>query len=397
MNYLSLLLTCTVVFFAHAAFATDHTVAVGGAPPVFQTISAAMSAAVDGDRILVHPGTYAGFGVDKSVEVLAQSADSGFTVAGDINVYTAPGRELMLSGANLLGKLLHPDAGFTPTQVMITLSGCTFNNVDMPSGCTLLRMHGCIVKGYLSFARGTITWCRIKGNAALMPAGASVVSLTSGGPTGNSSVRRFLVGNIIGEEIASTYTPSVVTLETDAPFTFSNNLVRGTSAPNAKPKVKTKKPKETYLQVTLDECLVSSVSMLIPGSGGGPWLEDSVSMFQPAFTTLVHNNFIVNAQPFIGNATCFQQAYNVFTSSTSAIDAITGQPTAGSPAINAGDPSTAYLDLDLSRNDAGCWGGSWSMSNFINAGAGPRVTLVNAPRTVVSGTSVAIDATAVQR
>ncbi len=373
---------------SHAA---DLTVAIGGTAPVFPSINAAISAAVDGDRILVQPGTYPAFAVNKSVEILALSLASGFAVSGDVSVYTAPNRKLTLSGANVMGKLLHPDAGVNPTQISITATNCTFQNVELPMGYTLVQLHGCTVKGRLVFARGAITVCRIQGSPAHMSASASVVELTSTGP----SQRRYLVGNIIGELIPSTYTPNVVSLETDAPFTCSNNYVHASASAAAKPVVKTKKPKENYLVVTLEECLVSSFS-IGSGTGSKPWMEDSVSMFEPDFTALLQNNFIVNALPFTGNANCFPQAYNVVTTSAGTIDPLTGQPTAGSPAINAGDPSTAYLDLDLSRNDAGCWGGSWSMANF-QGGNGPQLMLVQAPRSAVSGSTIAVNASAIQR
>lgn len=377
--------------------ATDHNVAVGGTGSTFPNIGAAMSAAVDGDRILVQPGTYAAFSIDKSVEVLALSPDSSFTVAGDIAVYTAPDRKVTLCGANVLGKLLHPDAGFSPATVAITAIGCVFSNVDLPSGYAELRLHACTVKGQLTFARGTITGCRIKGDPVHIPAGEPVISLTSGGPSGNMSAHRYLIGNIIGELLPATFATNVLSLETDAPFTVSNNYIHGTSGPQAKPVVKVKKPKQEYLQVTLAECNVSSFSMRVAGNGTVPWLEDSVSMFVPAFTALLQNNFIVNAQPFTGNSGSFPQAFNVVTASASAIDPVTGAPTVGSLAINAGDPATAYLDLDLSRNDAGCWGGSWSMANFPSPGPGARTALVLAPRSVVIGQPLPISATGFQR
>lgn len=374
--------------------AADHHVALGS---TLSTIDEAMTVAVDGDRIFVHPGTYPSFGFSRSVEVLALSADSAFTIAGDVVVYMATNRKVFLSGAHVLGAFRRSDASFTLAQVEASAMGCMFNTVDMSDGYYTLTLQDCTVRGYLTFARGTVTGCRIKGEPEYMVPGASVVSLTSGGPSGNVLTRRYLLGNVIGESLSSTFLPNVITLETDAPYTFSNNFVHGSASPNAKPAIKKKKPKEVYLQMTLENCFVTSYSLLVPSGGQGTWLEDSVSMFQPAFRCMIQNNHIVGALPFTGNATCFPQTYNVVTTSLSGMDPITGQPTAGSPAINAGDPSVAYLDLDLSRNDAGCWGGSWSMANFQPTGSGPRITVVHVPRTAVSGSSITIAANAALR
>lgn len=46
-----------------------------------------------------------------------------------------------------------------------------------------------------------------------------------------------------------------------------------------------------------------------------------------------------------------------------------------SPCINAGNPDKMYLDLDLSRNDMGIYGGSHSLSNYENTN--PAVLFMN--------------------
>jgi hypothetical protein len=57
--------------------------------------------------------------------------------------------------------------------------------------------------------------------------------------------------------------------------------------------------------------------------------------------------------------------------------------------INGGTVDSAYADIDLTRNDAGCYGGSYTLDNFfpITANDWARVILVTAPRRVlVNGT-----------
>ncbi|MEZ5990404.1 MAG: hypothetical protein R3F30_15070 [Planctomycetota bacterium] len=68
---------------AQLAGATDHVVDAQGGPGVHKTISAAMAVASPGDRILVRPGTYPGFKVDRSIEVVGLgSAPSSVIVEG---------------------------------------------------------------------------------------------------------------------------------------------------------------------------------------------------------------------------------------------------------------------------------------------------------------------------
>ncbi len=65
----------------------------------------------------------------------------------------------------------------------------------------------------------------------------------------------------------------------------------------------------------------------------------------------------------------------------SQVNQSTGAPSTGSPAINAGDPDASFTDLDLSRNDAGCYGGSYSRDNFDDPmTAAATVLFLEAPR-----------------
>ena len=56
--------------------------------------------------------------------------------------------------------------------------------------------------------------------------------------------------------------------------------------------------------------------------------------------------------------------------------------------VNAGNPATAYTDLDLTRNDAGHYGGSNSWANYfpIDSGGRPQVNYLVTPRSISSGT-----------
>ncbi len=75
----------------------------------------------------------------------------------------------------------------------------------------------------------------------------------------------------------------------------------------------------------------------------------------------------------------------------------TGEPTQGSSFINGGDPDPRYLDLDLTTNDAGCYGGSNSRANFITPMGSAVVGFMRAPRVVSQGDAVNISATGFDR
>jgi hypothetical protein len=54
--------------------------------------------------------------------------------------------------------------------------------------------------------------------------------------------------------------------------------------------------------------------------------------------------------------------------------------------VNAGNPAVAYTDLNLTRNDAGHYGGSNSWDNYFPAdnGGKPQVNYLVTPRAILS-------------
>ncbi|MDZ4822720.1 MAG: hypothetical protein SH856_04615, partial [Flavobacteriales bacterium] len=81
------------------------------------------------------------------------------------------------------------------------------------------------------------------------------------------------------------------------------------------------------------------------------------------------------------------------TQSTFSVNATNGAATSGSP-INGGNPDFGHYDLDLTANDAGTGGGSYTMTQFhpIVYTPGSRTAFVIAPRRVVVGQTISIQA-----
>lgn len=70
----------------------------------------------------------------------------------------------------------------------------------------------------------------------------------------------------------------------------------------------------------------------------------------------------------------------------------------GSAGVNAGNPSPLYYDLDLTVNDAGAYGGSYTLTNYSQmlTGAG-RVYMVNVAPTVRTGNTLNVTAESYDR
>ena len=81
------------------------------------------------------------------------------------------------------------------------------------------------------------------------------------------------------------------------------------------------------------------------------------------------------------------------TQSTFTIDPVYGAATSGAP-INGGYPDFGHYDLNLTVNDAGTGGGSFTIAQFhpIASSTGSRTAFVIAPRRVVTGQNFTINA-----
>ena len=113
------------------------------------------------------------------------------------------------------------------------------------------------------------------------------------------------------------------------------------------------------------------------------------SIYNPAYsvsggTFNVHYNFAVG-NSFAGFT---NDGTNIIATNTT-LNSEGLNTNALSNTINGGNPDSAFVDLNLTRNDAGCYGGSFTLNNFfpITNNDWARVILVTAPRRVlVNGT-----------
>lgn len=117
-----------------------------------------------------------------------------------------------------------------------------------------------------------------------------------------------------------------------------------------------------------------------------------------ASTVVIKNNVSINnTGTFVVWTNRVGDVSNNVFGAGSWINTSTGQPVNGSPLINAGDPDPRYLDLDLTTNDAGCYGGSNSRANFTTPMGSAVVGFMQAPRVVAQGETVNIHAVGFDR
>jgi len=120
--------------------------------------------------------------------------------------------------------------------------------------------------------------------------------------------------------------------------------------------------------------------------------------FQASDVNLIYNNFYSNTG---GD---FQSGFSAgslnFSSDPGFVNAAAGDYhlSPGSSSVNAGQPSPAYSDLDLTRNDLGIYGGSYGFDQYYNVpGAARLIKLTLSNRFVRQGESITIQAQGIAR
>lgn len=361
-----------LLFSCASANGADLVVAVGGGGGMYATISSALNAAVDGDRILVTPGTYTeNIIITRTVEIASNSQSLRYSVNGNLSFSPAsPGARTATIISMVLSGNVTDNGALAPSGSLLRLVDCTVNHVFTTASTIRYVLLSDSVMNGASLCKADVVDCYLRTDAGTYPA----LNFYA-----NTAVNT--INHVVGNEFVTQLGFPLPLLQL-SPFQavrVENNILRLGSN---------------------DACVIGSTTSL-PATTPGTFINNSVIRVGSSPWNLVHcqeddtnyqidvrNNFSssVNAPGITTNGSVIAQGYNVFVPNLTQVIIATGAPVPGSPAINAGDPDLSYTDLDLSRNDAGCYGGSFSRDNFDDPMPTTAVVLfVNAPRRTTTG------------
>jgi hypothetical protein len=399
-------LTCS----AFHAISADLIVEEFGTAPTYASITAAVAASVDGDRIIIKNRAgdipwIENITISKSLTFLSYTNNVQFVVQGTYTINAADGRQVNIVGMkNTSGGI---QAG--------TTSGTA-------RGTKIAIMDSWLVAGSISL-NNTVFDCQIVGNQ--MDAG----SLT------------MVWGNIIGNQIANTTTSSInitsalTTAPTDTCYIVGNRILDASFTGillDARHQVYHCKNNfvKCYNPIQISKGNAQAIPNLVYnntcvntscGAGylgniyilnlvsGSVW--EIMNNVMDYTSTSCGQTYAINLGSGLGGATIngyynhVDAAFtlpidpigwtflgNNTTNSTIATNANTGVITSGSP-LNGGNPAAPYYDLDLTIGDAGAYGGSYTQNNFFPLFTGAaRVYFVKFPFNVRQGNTLATKA-----
>lgn len=369
--------------FTAMANAADLYVRATGTGGAYTTVSAAITAATNGDRIIIQPKTdgsayVENLSINKSLSFVSENNYNKYFIRGTVTIQPLAGRVVNisnLSSGNFTIYNIVMNGSTTGGRTTINLMNCYLNNVDTTPANTTTNMSGCNVIGFVYFSHGRMT-----GNSAL-----SITAYNTSADTSFSADDIEMIGNAATSGIASQ--------QTSYNFKMYNNFTPGIGVYNMKNPGTSEIINNTIYQPNGGD--VAPIYIALngnAGTGGNITIMNNAISFVVAQT----NNCIENS----GNVAIVTASYNVSTNAfvtagTMTLSNNTGAVnmsfnntsyTISGGNVNAGNPAVAYTDLNLTRNDAGHYGGSNSWENYFPAdnGGRPQVNYLVTPRAILS-------------
>lgn len=379
--------------FTSMANAADLYVRATGANGAYTTVSAAITAAANGDRIIIQPKTdgsayIENLTINKSLTFVSETNYNKYFIRGTININPAAGRVVTISNLNSGNFTIYNvvvTGATTGGRTTVNLFNSNLNNVDATPANTTTNMSGCTVGGYVFFSHGRMT-----GNVAQRMTAYNTSSDTS---LATSDVE--IIGNATSSSIANQ--------QSSYNFKFYNNFTSGFGVYGTKTGGSNEIVNNTVYEPNGGDIAPFYISINgDPGTGGNIAIMNNAVSFVVAQT-----NACIQNENSVAIVTA---SYNVFTNAFVTEGAITQSNNIGAVNmnfnntaytvtggnVNAGNPAVQYTDLDLTRNDAGHYGGSNSWANYFPAdnGGRPQINYFVVPRTILSNGTLSISGSA---
>lgn len=401
----SVLICLLFVITIAKSYATDIVVEEFGISPAYSTISDAVTAASNGDRIIIKNRAgnipwIENVNISKSLQFLPFDNDTFFVAQGTWSISLGAGQAVTIIGMkNTLGGIQASTSTGGAKTAQINVHGCYFisGNIYISSSAYELNAtHNLFDAGYIYASFGSIC-----GNDITSSANYPIQIFNGSGTVLNDTV--FIIGNKVnstGNNYAGIYISNIISR-----YHIKNNFIKSRymgimtgSTCNG-----TNLIYNNTIQMNNSSSSVYGIDVYLVSTGDILEIMNNVIDFVSTTSSMtginndggnsgtvnvyynhidqVSTNNISSGFSFTGNNTTNQTIS--FTSD--------GHLQVGSAAINGGNPAAPFYDLDLTAGDAGAYGGSYTLDNYFPLFAGSsRVYLNTYPFNVRLGNTLNI-------
>lgn len=409
---LSLLITVVTLAQLNAA---DLLVEEFGLSPAYSTIGDAVAAASDGDRIIIKNRTggipwVENVTINKSLEILSYDNDDFFIVQGTWFLVPSSGRTITIIGMQNTNGGISASTNGSGTRTVMNIFDTHLINGSLNFNYNYLDVNIVGTKldnGSINIKYGSVVGCDVTYGSA-----GGAINITSDASPSDAILN--IVGNRIDHNYASTSIYGAIDWNSSSQFfNIRNNYIQ---ASNMGIYLDDAKSSTVELQVIYNNSIqIVNGSSSTSATRCGIYVES----IGTSSNIEVMNNLIDMTATYTGpynvgiySATNSGQRnvyYNMVddnttmdasinnnwtvntnnnTSTTVSMNSTTG---ASSQGANLGNPATPFYDIDLTRNDMGCFGGSFTADNFFPMFTGAaRVWFVAYPFNIRQGNTLSI-------
>jgi len=407
------ILTLLTVFCGFlTAYSADLYVNEFGTGGAYSTVSAALSAASSGDRILIQPksgnASYVeNLSISNPVQLLCTDNNSQWTLTGNVTfgTVTAGGLYVISGMNNLAGTLSCTTGPSSGNRAILKFMGCDWastvidvsgNNMDVQfAGCNIT--HSGSGSTVVSLKNADMFGC------TLSYTGNSVkgISVATDATSGSDSCL-FVANRIINTSSNSSPGNMFSWTSTSHYYVLLNNFFKiglgGSFSSGTSPVYLNGSKTGSGFNAVVNNTVVNTASttsftygMEFNGAQNSPvnvynnLINGPISY--PIYRSATTNNFACSYNGYSGTWYSITNDGTNF-SYTGGYNSTTGAASTS----NNGWNHPAMYDLDLTRNDIGTYGGSFSFTNYFSQTGSTRIYWVDAPRSVIQNNTIYIKA-----
>lgn len=401
--YLLYALLCITIF--GNVKAADLYVRDLGAGGAYATISAAISAANDGDRIIIRPKTgnvpyLENLTINKSLTFTSEINFSKYYVKGDINLVPAVNRVITINNMYAFQSSIATSAvTLSGGRATVNIINCTVDqNIDLDNSKNVTANVTQSSCKELSFVHGKVTANSISNltlNDDTAPLASSDVQIIANGLYTNTEFTnaikitttsypiKIFNNDAQVQGINSIYISPAITIYSIK--AGSTNIVQ-----NNRFRTNHTSATISYLTDTMsisgtNSGIINIANNIFENSSSYSY-HDHIDAGAASIATVIANN---NLCPQTCRMTGVDIANGNINNGVYTLNQYATPPLATGDIVNAGLAGEEYQDLDLTVNDIGPLGGSNSWVNYwpSNAGNKPRVMFLETPRVIYQGTT----------
>jgi len=376
----TLLISLTTVSLTYAA---DLVVQESGPVGTYSSITNAVTAAADGDRIIIFPKVggdpwIENLTLNKSLELVSAQDGVMYKIQGDIAVVGQTGRIITIIGAELTnGEIAGITSGAWKTEVNILACKLHNGRISFSNSFKATIVSNILLNGNITLSSGFVIGNELLENYVWVSSNDTINVIANKmkrlyiGSTGVVNIKN----NYIFSDTPSSSFESIQFTAAPTSIQIINNTIGTPSATSY-----SNRNHFIYdfnISGAYDNLLIKN-NIFFRTTSNTVWPFLDPSLVNGTASSSYNYYYRVD-----GGATISTNSSEV-TLSSYPIDNATGNLNLPTPAENGADPSFEFYDLDLTVGDAGCYGGSYTLDNYFPITGSSRVFDIDMPFGIIS-------------